>query len=143
MSSGPERPTWKVSEKPERPVSLFVTLTLFRDSARSSGTGTAIPGPIISVRCIPKSDNLPSSLSGLRDGDAQDASGLRRQVEGVHGVVGVGDAPEVLRVAERARGYKVQAVALRHRDLDEQRHRRALRQKPSALVDGLAPVGEL
>src|SRR5215212_834775 len=129
MSSGVERPTWKVREKPERPVSLFVTLTLFKDSARSGGTGRAMPGPIISVRCIPKSDNFLSSLSGLRDGDAEHAAGLRRQVEGVRGVVRVGDAPEVFRVAERARGYDVEPVALRHHDLDEQRHRRALRQE--------------
>src|SRR5215213_10460883 len=140
MSSGAERPTLKVREKPERPVSLFVTLTLFKDSARSGGTGTAIPGPIISVRCIPKSDNLPSSLSGLRDGDAEHAAGLRRQVGGVRGVVGVGDAPEVLGVAERARGYQVQPVALRHRDLDEQRHRGAFGEEAAAFVDGLAPV---
>src|SRR3954470_6663742 len=98
MSSGEVRPTSKVREKPERPVSLFVTLTLFRDSARSSGTGTAIPGPIKSVRCIPRSDNFLSSLSGLRDGNAKDAPDLGRQVEGIHGGVRVGDAPEMFGV---------------------------------------------
>src|ERR687890_1934016 len=105
MSSGDARPTSKVSVKPECPVSLFVTLTLLSASARSGGAGAAMPGPIQSDILIPSSDNLLASLSRLRDGDAKDAPGLGRQVEGVHGVVGVGDAPEVLGVAERARGY--------------------------------------
>src|SRR3954462_12720412 len=111
MSSGEVRPTSKVREKPERPVSLFVTLTLFRDSAKSSGTGTAIPGPIRSVRCIPRSDNFLASLSGLRDWDAQDAPCLCRQIEWIHRVVRVRDAPEVFGVAERARCDEVEAVA--------------------------------
>ena len=58
-------------------------------------------------------------------GDGQRAAGVRRphQIEGVHCVVRVADAPEVLGVAERAVGDQVETIPVGHHHLRGGRRR--------------------
>jgi hypothetical protein len=72
--------------------------------------------------------------SSLRYRHAQHPAEARREVERVEGVVGIADAPELLRVADRARGDQVQAVALGHGHLDQQGQGVALGQETAALI---------
>src|SRR5688500_13589450 len=117
-SSGPERPAWKVSWKPLRPSSVWVTSALTSDSVSAVGAGTGTVGPISSVRWMPSSTVVTSSR--LRERDAQAPLRSGGQVERAHRVVGVGDPPERLGRPERAGGQHIQPLALGDVDLGKQ-----------------------
>src|SRR5215216_6113046 len=139
-SSGPARPTANVISKPEYPSSLWVTSTLRMARIASGGTGTATVGPAMSVTRTPSSVMSQLPRSWLRQRHAQRPPDVGRQVGGIHGVVGVADSPELRRISQGPVADEVQAVALRHLDLDEQRQLAALRQEAAPHVRHHPPV---
>src|SRR3954470_2276507 len=92
----------KESSKPLA-VSPALVITCTRTSASSTtcGTGTGTAGPIISDSRTGLA--IQSPRQPLGEGDAQRAA-LFLQFLGAHGRVGVGHAPELLGVAQVARG---------------------------------------
>src|SRR3712207_2934842 len=79
------------------------------------------------------------SWYALGQRDSQVAPNLGGQVVGMHGVVGVADLPELLWVAEVARGHVVEPVALGHDMLLEQRESLGRRDEaPPQVGDRLA-----
>src|ERR671925_80060 len=140
-SSGPARPTANVISKPDCPSSLCVTSSLRIARITCGGTGTATVGPISSVTRTPSSVMSPGPRSWLRQRHAQRPPDVGGRVGWIHGVVGAAHPPEVRGVAQRPVADEVQAVALGHLDLHEQRQLGAPWQEPPANVRDHAPVG--
>src|SRR5918911_893851 len=111
LSSGESRPTAKVTWKPERSLPL-VTEIERRASITTRGAGTGTAGPISSVRWTPSS--IRGSGDALRQGDADARADPGGELVGLQGGVGVGQAPELFRVAQDLGGDVVEALALRH-----------------------------
>src|SRR5581483_8000737 len=100
------------------PWSGVVTCTWVSASRMSAETGTGTAGPIIKVRCTPLSTRRPRNA--FRQGDAELPARRLGQLFRADRPVRVADAPELLRVADIARGQVVQPVAARHRVLLQQ-----------------------
>src|ERR1043165_5602341 len=101
----------KVSWKMLADSVLLVTSTDTRASMTSRGIGTGTPGPIISCRKYGAS-SMRQPRHSFGQGDGETAPRLLGQLLGARGSVRIAEAPEQLRIAERARGDVIEPLAL-------------------------------
>src|SRR3954470_10746243 len=106
---------------PLRSRSLLLTSTLRMASTTSYAAGKASVGPMSNWVRTPRS-SIALGPEGQGDDDHRAELVLGRQRGGLHRGVGVGDAPELLWIAEVARRHVVQPVALDHGVLRDHDH---------------------